>query len=927
MALRKTSILVMVAGVLACARGPEEQQPSARGPALKAEAAAQMRLILDQKASRSPVQRKISSQLLFARDGLPGATGKSPLLEGIARRDELGRVLVDVKGELPANLDVELAQLGGAVVTSSAAHKSARVWIDLGRLEALASLKGVAKVRPAFEATTARADAPARYGLKAPRVASRAERIATTQKALKELAFAPRPVPLAGATTNVGAVTSEGSLAHNADAARKFYAVDGTGVKVGVLSDSDDYKEASIASGDLPADTVTVPGESGRPGSGEGTAMMEIVHDVAPGAQIFFATAFNGPESFAENIRRLRFEYGCDVIVDDIIYFFESPYQDDIIAQAVNDVTRDGAVYVSSAGNQGNYSDGTSGAWEGDFAEGGTHPELPGYVVHDFGDGVISNRIEASGGPLMLHWADPGSLDDPRSSNDYDLFLLDADLRTVELAAVDWQNGDDLPWEYLGYNIPAGYRIVVARPEGVPNRAMRVMFFGGELGLSTPGATYGHNSAEDGIGAAAVDIAEAVGGKFIGGSVTPVELYSSDGYRRIFYTASGELIGPAATFLEGQPEWRWKPDMAAADGVKTTLPSFTGLNPFFGTSAAAPHIGGLAALLKQGNPVEDGWHIKQALLNSAIDIEAAGPDRDSGKGIPDAMVALKNIGAKPSVFLELGATAVSPATLLPGSAGTLAVTVVNNGGAAARSATATLTSASPYVTVTAGSASYGTIAAGGSATSATPFAFTVSPSTPCGARATLTLTVSFRGRGKNPTTFSFDVQVGPPAATPVVASFTGSVAIPDDDLAGVDIPLSVAGAGAIAKLVFSIDGTACSTAIGSTTVGLAHTWAADVTATLTSPAGTSVRLFTAVGGSGNNFCQTVLDDAATTSISTLTSANAPFTGTYKPAGSLAAFTGQSADGTWVLNVSDSAFLDTGTVQAFSVQAYPFTCAP
>ena len=49
--------------------------------------------------------------------------------------------------------------------------------------------------------------------------------------------------------------------------------------------------------------------------------MMEIIHDLAPGAQLFFATAFNGSASFADNIRTLRFVYGCDIIVDDVAYF------------------------------------------------------------------------------------------------------------------------------------------------------------------------------------------------------------------------------------------------------------------------------------------------------------------------------------------------------------------------------------------------------------------------------------------------------------------------------------------------------------------------------------------------------------------------------------------------------------------------------
>ena len=89
--------------------------------------------------------------------------------------------------------------------------------------------------------------------------------------------------------------------------------------------------------------------------------MLEIIHDIAPNAELGFATAFDSDASFADNIRALRFEAGCDIIVDDVLYFNESPFQDGLIAQAVNAVTADGALYFSSAGNEGNVADGTSG--------------------------------------------------------------------------------------------------------------------------------------------------------------------------------------------------------------------------------------------------------------------------------------------------------------------------------------------------------------------------------------------------------------------------------------------------------------------------------------------------------------------------------------------------------------------------------------
>ncbi len=117
--------------------------------------------------------------------------------------------------------------------------------------------------------------------------------------------------------------------------------------------------------------------------------MMEIVHDIAPGANIIFATAFSGEASFASNIIALQ-QAGCQVIVDDVTYFDEGVFQDGPIAQAVSQVVAAGATYFSSAANSGNLTFGTSGTWEGDFVSGGavSGPIAAGGetgFVHNFG--------------------------------------------------------------------------------------------------------------------------------------------------------------------------------------------------------------------------------------------------------------------------------------------------------------------------------------------------------------------------------------------------------------------------------------------------------------------------------------------------------------------------------------------------------------
>jgi subtilisin-like proprotein convertase family protein len=79
--------------------------------------------------------------------------------------------------------------------------------------------------------------------------------------------------------------------------------------------------------------------------------------------------------------------------------------------------------------------------------------------------------------------------------------------------------------------------------------------------------------------------------------------------------------------------------------------------------------------------------------------------------------------------------------------------------------------------------------------------------------------------------------------------------------------------------------------------------------------------------SGNNFCQTLLRDGASTSIQTVLSSGAPYTGTFAPANPLGAFISENANGTWVLNVSDNADFDTGSVRNFSLKVAGFSCTP
>jgi hypothetical protein len=179
-------------------------------------------------------------------------------------------------------------------------------------------------------------------------------------------------VPSSPAVTNVGSTDSQGIVQHRVD--KLPAGVDGSGITVGVMSDSYDTNAApnsaalDIASGDLPGagnpagNTEPVVVLEDFPGrTDEGRAMLQIVHDLAPKAKLGFATANTGQLGFANNIRALagdpaapnfRAGFKADVIVDDIIYLDEPFFQDGIVAQAVDEVVAKGVSYFSSAGNR-----------------------------------------------------------------------------------------------------------------------------------------------------------------------------------------------------------------------------------------------------------------------------------------------------------------------------------------------------------------------------------------------------------------------------------------------------------------------------------------------------------------------------------------------------------------------------------------------
>jgi uncharacterized repeat protein (TIGR01451 family) len=894
---RRSSLWLAAVVGLAVAAGARAQGPPNPPPRLGASAVAQVQSLMAEKDSRTPAQQKMDSHLIYALlaqrrdarlDGLPKLRLLSP--------DPDGTVLVDVKAFSPAGVASILARLrtlGARIVSVQARYGSIRARLLLAVTETLAAMPEVRFVQRASRAIVEHFD-------------------------------------------------SEGDATHRAAEARNFFGVDGTGVKICALSDGVDSLAELQSEGFLPPSVDVLAGQAGS--GDEGTAMLEILHDLAPGAALGFATAQPDEATFAQNILDLRNVAHCDIIVDDVVYFSESPFQDTLIADAVNQVTAGGALYFSSAGNEGNLDAGTSGTWEGDFKPNGTFAFLPrSGTAHDFGNGGQSDMVtvDAPDG-VELHWVDPTA----GACNDYDLYILDSTLSSVVEASNDTQNCTQDPIEFVG-GVTAGEQVVVVKHSGA-DRLFNVLAFRGQLQLATAGCTRGHNSAAAAFGVAAAPAAAGPGGGPPNGpfpnpfdaSQLP-ETFTCDGPRRVFYDVNGNLLpgAPAGNFSSTGGVVRQKPDVTAADGVSTDVNNF---RPFFGTSAAAPHAAAIAGLLKSAMPALTPAQVRTALAGSAIDILAPGWDRDTGAGIVMAYQALAAVGAPPQAVIALGAVAPSQvagngdAFVDPGEDWRLSITLHNAGGAAAQTISATLSTSTPGVGLTNAVSTYPDLAPGGSAANTVPFLFTPF-NLACGQPIQFTLTVTLAG-GPSPVTFTFSIPTGH-ALAPVTASFTGpAVPIPDggnppgalNESPGTPavVPLVVAGVpGRMRKLVASLDGTACTTAAGATTVGVDHTFVNDLTFDLQSPHGTVVRLISRVDLEGHNFCQVVLDDdTSNLSIETVDSGQAPFTGTWQPNVPLAAFKGEDPNGTWSLTAIDHFGQDTGSIRAFSLVMTPAACS-
>jgi subtilisin family serine protease len=444
------------------------------------------------------------------------------------------------------------------------------------------------------------------------------------------------------ATVRAHTAVTQGDRSLRADLARRETGVNGKGVRIGVLSDSYNclagpfeagapFTRAAedIANGDLPGDVLVLKDLAIFPNSNcsdEGRAMMQLIHDVAPGASQAFYTAFVSQEDFAAGIRALA-QAGSKVIVDDVIYYAEPMFEDGIIAQAVNDVYRNGVAYFSAAGNDARLSYESRFRLSGDAGISG--------LRHDFASGrrtVDSLQTVTAGAAsatlLSLQWDQPSLSANGRrgAPSDIDVWFYDMNGEPVEICTddpaqvvcqipgIDYNVGGDAVETPIMVNFSDAdiqVQLGVELFEGPSPTFLKYVWFDLDLGTfsvdeydTASGTVYGHANAAgaEAVGASAWYQTEEWG--------SPLRPQCFPACLNNFSSAGGTpiLFGPNGRRLPF-PEVRLKPGVTGPDGGDTSFFLFdlgfeipgtdepNGFPNFFGTSAAAPHVAAVAALI------------------------------------------------------------------------------------------------------------------------------------------------------------------------------------------------------------------------------------------------------------------------------------------------------------------------------------------
>ncbi len=470
-------------------------------------------------------------------------------------------------------------------------------------------------------------------------------------------------------STLYGDVPNHADVALLADTVRNRYKVDGKGIKIGIISSSFNLQgkmQESVLRGELPGqgnpNGFTKPVQILLEGlsevflfrsTDEGRAMAELIHDIAPGAEIVFSGLDGGgPIAMAAAMERLA-QAGCDIIVDDVVLGRVSGpwFQDDIASLKIDELRARGVHYFSAAGNYG-----ISTFYESKFK---TLPAPPNATSFAFNWSnnpntaqsfyVIQPRDKTQPwrARVFLQWDEPWpSETSPGASNRLVLFLLDQDNRIIfsSSSVIGAQGALGVQTvEIQPSSTTKLVKVLVLKPnDGKAMPSLLAGYFDLENALWDPRISLnkptviGHRNAKSAIAVGASSWYTTPKGaeiwnkdyagrpSWMGGIIDKVQvpltailsyigapkvIFRNDDERTTMTTFSSVGGSPILFDNNGnrleKPDIRQKPTLVAADGSETTffgkvVKDFP-FRFFYGTSAAAPNAAAVGALILQAS--------------------------------------------------------------------------------------------------------------------------------------------------------------------------------------------------------------------------------------------------------------------------------------------------------------------------------------
>ena len=327
-----------------------------------------------------------------------------------------------------------------------------------------------------------------------------------------------------------------------------------------------------------------------------GAAVTEVVHEMAPAAQLYLACTDDEP-SVVEAEQWAK-KNGAQIINFSVGYFLSGRGDGSgLVGSAVADARAAGILWVNAAGNHAQEH------WSGNWTDANGNDFLdfaPGDETNSF---VLPNGAGVCGDLKWDEW--------PTAKSDFDLGLYSSTTNSFVVSSTTTQNGTQPPIEGVCYGNTTGAPMTVGWAIFGANVVSAPRFDLFSVGSAIP---LQYQTAAGSI----VDPATSPGALAVGALCwqnNSLEFYSSQ--------------GPT---IDG----RTKPDMSAQDSMSSvTYGAFDGSCPsgFAGTSSASPTTAGAAALVKQANPSFKAPQLQAFLEQRAVvDIGAAGVDDQTGAG-------------------------------------------------------------------------------------------------------------------------------------------------------------------------------------------------------------------------------------------------------------------------------------------------------